>query len=136
REDQETCRREFGVELTGYVDDTRPYLERAACFIVPLRVGGGTRLKILNAWAMGKAIVSTSIGCEGLAAVDGQNILIRDTAEGFAEAIDSVLSDEGVRRRLGAAGRRTVEQTYSWDIIGREMGGLYERVSAEQRATA
>ncbi|HEX4561873.1 MAG TPA: glycosyltransferase [Gemmatimonadales bacterium] len=127
--DRETCRRDFGVELTGYVDDTRPYLERAACFIVPLRVGGGTRLKILNAWAMGKAIVSTSIGCEGLDAVDGENMLIRDTAEGFAEAIDRVTSDEAFRRHLGAEGRRTAERVYSWDIIGRDMAKLYEGVA-------
>lgn len=132
-EDQERCRREYGVELTGYVDDTRPYLERAACFIVPLRVGGGTRLKILNAWAMGKAIVSTSIGCEGLDAVDGENILIRDTAAGFAEAIDRVLADADLRRRLGAAGRRTVERTYSWEIIGRAMVGRYEAIPTGQR---
>ena len=135
-EDQETCRRDFGVELTGYVDDTRPYLERAACFIVPLRVGGGTRLKILNAWAMGKAIVSTSIGCEGLDAVDGENILIRDTAQGFAEAIDRVISDEAFRRRLGAEGRRTAERTYSWEIIGRDMEGLYHGVAKRLRSPA
>lgn len=135
-EDQETCRRDFGVELTGYVDDTRPYLERAACFIVPLRVGGGTRLKILNAWAMGKAIVSTSIGCEGLDAVDGENILIRDTAQGFAEAIDRVLADEAFRRRLGAQGRATAERIYSWDIIGRDMEGLYRGVAKRLHSPA
>lgn len=135
-EDRETCGRDFGVELTGYVDDTRPYLERAGCFIVPLRVGGGTRLKILNAWAMGKAIVSTSIGCEGLDAVDGENILIRDGAREFAEAIDRVLTDPDLRRRLGAAGRRTAERVYGWDIIGREMAGLYEGVATGRRATA
>ena len=71
-------RERFGVELTGYVDDVRSRMREAACHIVPLRTGGGTRLKILNAWAMGKPVVSTSIGCEGLAAVEAGNILIRD----------------------------------------------------------
>src|SRR5262245_27477951 len=66
------------VLLTGYVEDVRPYVGSADCFVVPLRVGGGTRLKILDAWAMGKAVVSTSVGCEGLEARDGENILIRD----------------------------------------------------------
>src|SRR5439155_14376938 len=61
-------RARYGVELTGYVEDVRPYVRAAACYVVPLRVGGGTRLKILDAWAMGKAVVSTSIGCEGLVA--------------------------------------------------------------------
>ncbi len=106
------------VELTGYVDDVRPYVQEGACFVVPLRVGGGTRLKILDAWAMGKAVVSTSVGCEGLAAIDGVNILIRDDPAEFAEAIVQVLKDRGLRERLGRAARRTVEERYSWDVIG------------------
>ncbi len=93
--------RSYGMRLTGYVDDIRPYVRKAACYVVPLRVGGGTRLKILDAWAMGKAVVSTSIGCEGLEAVDGENILIRDTPGEFAAAIRQVLSDEALRRRIG-----------------------------------
>jgi glycosyltransferase involved in cell wall biosynthesis len=107
-----------GVKLTGYVQDVRPFVLDAACFIVPLRVGGGTRLKILDAWAMGKAIVSTSVGCEGLEAVDGVNILIRDTAEAFADAVMRVLTDADLRGRLGRAGRETVERLYSWEVIG------------------
>lgn len=106
------------VELTGYVDDVRPYVQEGACFVVPLRVGGGTRLKILDAWAMGKAVVSTSQGCEGLAAVDGVNILIRDEPAEFAEAVVQVLKDRALRERLGRAARRTVEDRYSWDVIG------------------
>src|SRR5213082_4323309 len=85
----------------------------AACYVVPLRVGGGTRLKILDAWAMGKAVVSTSVGCEGLAAEDGRNILIRDDPDGFAQAVCAVLRDAALRQRLGAGGRRTVELQYS-----------------------
>src|SRR5690606_19894173 len=91
------------LNLTGYVEDERPAMRNAACFIVPLRVGGGTRLKILNAWAMGKAVVSTSIGCEGLEARDGENILIADTPEAFAAAIDRILRDDVLRKRIGAA---------------------------------
>jgi glycosyltransferase involved in cell wall biosynthesis len=74
---------------------------------------------------MGKAIVSTTIGCEGLAAVDGENILIRDEPRAFAEAVVQVLCDPGLRKRLGAAGRRTVEQHYSWDAIGARMNAEY-----------
>jgi glycosyltransferase involved in cell wall biosynthesis len=106
------------IELTGYVEDVRPFVQEGACFVVPLRVGGGTRLKILDAWAMGKAIVSTSVGCEGLAAVDGVNILIRDDPAEFAEAVVQVLKDRALRERLGHAARRTVEERYSWDVIG------------------
>jgi glycosyltransferase involved in cell wall biosynthesis len=114
----------FGVDVTGYVDDVRPQMRDAACHIVPLRAGGGTRLKILNSWAMGKPVVSTTIGCEGLEAVDGGNILIRDDPREFARAVLAVLQDEAMARRLGEAGRATAETHYSWDVIGR---GLIER---------
>jgi glycosyltransferase involved in cell wall biosynthesis len=114
----------FGIDVSGYVDDVRPLMREAACHIVPLRAGGGTRLKILNSWAMAKPVVSTSIGCEGLDAVDGRNILIRDDPKDFAAAMLAVLEDEALARQLGEAGRATAEQQYSWDVIGR---GLIER---------
>lgn len=117
---QESFRRR-GVTMTGYVEDIRPYVQRAACYVVPLRVGGGTRLKILDAWAMGKAVVSTSVGCEGLDARDGENILIRDDARSFAEAVGMVLRDAELRRRLAAGARATAEEVYDWDVIGARM---------------
>ncbi len=117
------------VRLTGYVDDVRPYVHSAKCFIVPLRVGGGTRLKILDAWAMGAAVVSTSIGCEGLVAVDGENILIADTAEGLAVAIARVLRDDALRSALGANARRTATERYSWEVLGLAMHELYAGVA-------
>lgn len=132
-EDIRRYKSEYNVELSGYVPDIRPHVHAAGCFIVPLRVGGGSRLKILDAWAMGKAVVSTSVGCEGLAAKDGENILIRDTAEGFGDAVKHVLSNSDVRRRLGASGRRTAEAFYGWEAIGRRMIPLYEGVLAESR---
>jgi len=118
-----------GVRLTGYVDDVRPYLAAAACFIAPLRVGGGTRLKLLDAWAMGKAIVSTSIGAEGLDARHNVDILLADTEAAFAEAIASVLGDAGLRDRLGRAGRRTAEERFSWSVIARQVRDLYLSVA-------
>ncbi len=115
----------YAVELTGYVADVRPYVRDAACYVVPLRVGGGTRLKILDAWAMGKAVVSTSVGCEGLAAEDGRNILIRDDPASFAQAVCAVLRDAPLRLRLGVEGRRTVERRYSWERIGESLLSVY-----------
>lgn len=115
----------WGIELTGYVHDIRPHVAAATCFIVPLRVGGGTRLKILAAWAMGKAVVSTAAGCEGLKAVDGQNIVIRDDPAAFADAIVRICTDTELRRHLEVNGRATVEQYYSWSIIGRHMTQVY-----------
>ena len=114
----------FGIDVSGYVDDVRPLMREAACHIVPLRAGGGTRLKILNSWAMGKPVVSTTIGCEGLEAVDGRNILIRDDPKAFAKALVAVLEDGALAERLGQAGRATAERHYSWEVIGR---GLIER---------
>jgi glycosyltransferase involved in cell wall biosynthesis len=111
--------------LLGYVPDIRPHFAAAQCSVVPLRVGGGTRLKILDAWSMGKAVVSTSIGCEGLETVDGRNILIRDDAKGFADAVVQILSDAELRKRLGHEGRSTVENHYAWQIIGSRLSSLY-----------
>jgi glycosyltransferase involved in cell wall biosynthesis len=115
-----------GVACHGYVSDVRPHFAEAECSVVPLRVGGGTRLKILDAWAMGKAIVSTSIGCEGLYAIDGENILIRDDPAGFAAAVSDVLNDADLRRRLGVNGRKTAEEIYSWRVVGRNLNAIYK----------
>jgi polysaccharide biosynthesis protein PslH len=114
-----------GVRLTGHVADIRGYVRDAACYVVPLRVGGGTRLKILDAWAMGKAVVSTSVGCEGLEAEDGRNILIRDTPAAFAAAVGMVLHDPEARAALERNARHTAETKYSWDVIGETMRKVY-----------
>jgi glycosyltransferase involved in cell wall biosynthesis len=124
----------YGVELTGYVHDVRPFLHDAACHIVPLRAGGGTRVKILNSWAMGKAVVSTSIGCEGLEAIDGQNILIRDNPAEFAGAIRAVLENRDLRQRLGQRGRETAKRLYSWEVIGRNLIDTYLRLADGRRS--
>lgn len=123
-------RQHHGIEMTGYVDDIRPYVHRAACYIVPLRVGGGSRLKILDAWAMGKAVVSTPQGCEGLEASEGHNILIRDSAGSFAQAVNRVLTDPELRRRLGQNARKTATEVYSWEVIGEEMNSAYAELVA------
>lgn len=126
---QREYRARYDVELTGYTDDVRPLMREAACHIVPLRAGGGTRLKILNSWAMGKAVVSTSIGCEGLDAADGVNLLIRDDPKDFADAILAVLGDDQLRRRLGEAGRGTAQRLYGWDVVGEGMIDTYLSVA-------
>jgi glycosyltransferase involved in cell wall biosynthesis len=135
----DAVRQEFasrhGVHLTGYVDDIRPLVQRAACYVAPLRSGGGTRLKILDAWAMGKAVVSTSVGCEGLEARDGENILIRDTPESFASAVESVLVDQRLRRALGKAARETAVATYDWEGIGVSMLAQYRAVLGRSVST-
>jgi polysaccharide biosynthesis protein PslH len=115
-----------GVTCNGQVPDIRPHFSQAAVSIVPIRVGGGTRLKILDAWAMGKAVVSTSVGCEGLKTVDGRNILVRDDPTEFAAAVVQVLVDPSLRERLGHEARKTAEEHYSWHGVGQKLVNLYK----------
>ncbi len=115
-----------GVTALGALPDIRPALSEACCCVVPIRIGGGTRLKILDAWAMGKAVVSTSIGCEGLEATDGENILIRDTPDAIAEAVLQVLRDAPLRARLERNGRRQAVEGYSWGLVGRRIRSAYD----------
>lgn len=113
------------VTAHDYVPDVRPHLAQADCSVVPIRFGGGTRIKILDAWAMGRAVVSTSVGCEGLRAVNGENILVCDTPTAFADGVTEVLTNADLRLRLGEGGRRTVEELYSWDRVGLGIRELY-----------
>ena len=89
------------VELTGFVPDLRPHLAEAAAVVVPLRLGGGTRLKIVEAMAMGKAIVSTTLGAEGIEAVPGRDLLIEDQPAAFANAVNRLLAEPGLAARIG-----------------------------------
>jgi sugar transferase (PEP-CTERM/EpsH1 system associated) len=117
------------IEVQGFVDDVRPYLARAAAYVVPIRAGGGTRLKILDAFACGKAVISTSIGCEGLEVTPGTNILIGDSPAEFAKQVIRVCTDSGLRKSLGEEGRKLVEQKYSWVTIGDSLNRIYERLA-------
>jgi glycosyltransferase involved in cell wall biosynthesis len=103
------------IEFVGEVPDVRPYLAEADVVVVPLRIGGGSRIKILEALAMGKAVVSTSIGAEGLAVSDGIHLLLVDTPVDFASRTVELLTSAQKRRRLGENGRGLVVERYSWD---------------------
>jgi len=118
----------LGVEMLGYVEDIRPVVGTARCAIVPLRVGGGTRLKILDAWAMGKAVVSTPLGAEGLQCRHGENILLAESPEAFADAIRRVLDDPNLRARLEHGARATAVGRYDWEQLGQRMHASYEKV--------
>jgi len=105
------------VHVLGRVEDVRPHMDDAAVCIVPLRIGGGTRLKIFEAMAMGLAVVSTSIGAEGLPVTHGENVLLADAPEGFADAVVGCLRDSGLRSRMGAAARGFVEAECGWGAV-------------------
>jgi glycosyltransferase involved in cell wall biosynthesis len=109
-----------GVSVTGTADDIRPYVAEAAVYVVPLRIGGGTRLKIFEALAMGKAVVSTRVGAEGLPLVPGVHFLQADDPAEFAHAVVTLFRDPARRRALGVAGRQLVAERFSWSQVARE----------------
>jgi len=106
-----------GVEVSGAVEDIRPYVRRGSVYVVPLRVGSGTRLKIFEAMAMGKAVISTSVGAEGLPVRSEQDILIADTPDAFAGAVVRLLADRNLRSEIGRAARELVVQKHSWASV-------------------
>jgi glycosyltransferase involved in cell wall biosynthesis len=116
------------VELTGFVSDLRPHLAAAAAVVVPLRLGGGTRFKIVEAMSMGKAVVSTTIGAEGIEVIPGRDILIEDEPAAFAEAVNRLLTDPSLAARIGQSGRRLAMERYSWSGAARALEGFYRQI--------
>ena len=114
------------VILTGYVDDVRPYIREAAVYVVPLKVGGGTRLKILEAMSMSKAIVSTSLGSEGIEVEHGRELVIADDPASFSRAVIDLLRDGEQRRRLGLAARSLAQSKHDWRLITPMLESVYE----------
>jgi glycosyltransferase involved in cell wall biosynthesis len=121
-----------GVRVTGTVDDVRPHLAEACVYVVPLRVGGGPRLTFFAARAMGTALVSTGGGAEGLPLMPGAHFLQADDPAAFARAVLGLLRDPARRAALGTAGRRLVEERYSWSQVAREFEARCE--AARRRA--
>ncbi len=124
------------VELTGFVPDLRPHLAEAAAVVVPLRLGGGTRLKIVEAMAMGKAIVSTTLGAEGIDALPGRDLLIEDQPEAFAEAVNRLLADPDLAARIGQSARQLAAERYAWSGAARALEDFYRKISGPQLVKA
>jgi polysaccharide biosynthesis protein PslH len=123
-------------EVTGYVEDPRPYLEQTAAFVVPLLAGGGMRVKIVDAWLWGLPVVSTAIGAEGIETRPGENIVIADNPEAFAQATVRLLRHPEERERLAGAGRRWAEERYNWRTAYAAWGAVYEGWMADGRLRA
>jgi glycosyltransferase involved in cell wall biosynthesis len=113
------------ITLIPDPEDIRPWIWKAAVFICPIIDGGGTRLKILDALAMGKAVVSTTIGAEGLDLKPGEHLLVADKPEDFGREVSRAVMDEKLRRALGASGRALVNGLYSWQVITRHLEAAY-----------
>ncbi|NDJ76337.1 MAG: glycosyltransferase [Chloroflexi bacterium] len=116
------------VQITGWVPDVNPFLHAAAVYVVPLRMGSGTRLKLLQAMAARKAVVSTRIGAQGLDVEDGVQLRLADNALDFAQAVITLLSDAGACRALGQAGADYVRQHYDWDVIVPRLLRVYDQI--------
>jgi polysaccharide biosynthesis protein PslH len=126
------------IELTGRVEDVRPYIDSASAYIVPIRVGGGTRLKIYEAMAMAKPVISTTIGAEGLAVRNGEDLLIADAPPAFAKAVVAVLEERAFAERLGQMARRVVCEQFGWnraaEVFAQICARTYRRPMAARAA--
>ncbi len=126
----ELAKRDASITVTGRVDDVRPYMERAAAYVVPLRIGGGTRLKIYEAMSMEKAIVSTTIGAEGLPLNHGDELLLADTAESFAAAVVDVLRNPARAKLLGDRAAKTVRENFGWEKVAERFSNICDETAA------
>lgn len=113
------------IIITGYVDDVRPYISRASVYIVPLRMGSGTRLKVLEALSMGKPVVTTNIGCEGIDLNHNETAIIADDPNFFAESVIKLLQNSSLSKRLITNGFELVTKQYDWNVIGEKLDKVY-----------
>lgn len=124
----ELAQRDNGIAVTGRVDDVRPYIEEATAFIVPIRIGGGTRLKIYEAMAMEKPVISTTVGAEGLPLRDGVELLLADDPKAFADAVVKVLNDSQLANRLGKSSAELVRENFGWQRVSAQMADICKTV--------
>jgi polysaccharide biosynthesis protein PslH len=123
-----------GIDFVGEVKEVGSYVGRAAVIVVPLRIGGGSRIKILEALAAGKAVISTTIGAEGLDVIAGEHLLIADSPEEFAAGVEDLLASTRLRQLLGDNGRKLVTERYGWDQIANRLEKVWYDVSGHQTA--
>jgi glycosyltransferase involved in cell wall biosynthesis len=125
-----------GVTFAGYLPEVAPAIRASWAVVVPLRQGGGTRLKILEAMALGTPVIATRKGAEGLAVQHGENILLADEPDELAQAVVTLLNDPALRARLSLAGRALVERNYDWTIMAGRLDDLLEEVAGKRQEKA
>ena len=118
------------VHVTGFVEDVRPYFREATAYICPIRVGGGTRLKILDALAMGMPLIGTTFACSGISVQDEKHVLLADTSGAFVSQVLRILAEPALRASLAAQGRELVCQAYSWRVVGRSLLLAYREAAS------
>jgi glycosyltransferase involved in cell wall biosynthesis len=116
------------IHVTGYVPDLIPYFEQAAVMVVPVRAGGGMRVRILEAFAQAMPTVTTTVGLEGIDACPGEEILVADTPSDFASAVVQLLQDESLQTHLATKGRRMAEELYDWRVVLQKMDKIYNQI--------
>ena len=119
-----------GVTITGLVPDVRPYYSGCTIFIAPIRLGSGSRLKIVEAMAMGCPVVSTTIGCEGIPVIDREHILLGDDASAFAAQTIELAKNALLRHRIGDQGQRLITQHFSWSSLAEKYNQVYQQLAA------
>ncbi len=122
------------IHVTGFVEDVVPYYKQAAISVVPIRAGGGTRLKILEAMALGRPVVSTTVGCEGIDAIHGQHLLISDDPQNFAENVIRLLSNPALYQQIVGAARQLAIEKYDWDAVAQKSLEIYEDMKSHHKA--
>lgn len=124
----ELAKKDSSIKVTGRVDDVRPYMREAAVFVVPIRIGGGTRLKIFEAMAMGLPVVSTTIGAEGLRVTDGNEIVLRDSPDRFSRSVISLLQDRHIASKTAETACRVVRDKFGWSSIAKQFEDIVVEV--------
>ena len=122
------------ITISGYVPDLLPYLEQAAVLVVPVLAGGGMRVRILEAFSRRLAVVTTTIGLEGIDAKKGEQVLVGDTPIQFAEAVNSLLADAALRKKIAFGGRLLVEEKYDWQVVFSALNKVYQQTLARSAA--
>lgn len=122
------------VQVTGWVPDVNPFLHGASVYVVPMRMGSGTRLKLLQAMAAGRAVVSTTTGAQGLTVTDGAELRLADTADDFAGAVILLLTDPAQRQKIGETGRLYVKNSFDWSVIAPRLLRVYDEMTGRSAA--
>ncbi len=130
----ESSKKDSSILVTGRVEDVRPFMERGSVYIVPIRIGGGTRLKVYEAMAMELPIVSTTVGAEGLPVKDGEEIFLRDNPQEFAATVVKLLKDKSLAREIGQQAAHTVREKFGWQTVADDFAKLCEK-AIESRKT-
>jgi glycosyltransferase involved in cell wall biosynthesis len=116
------------LKVTGFVDDVRQWIQRADLMVVPIRIGGGTRIKILEGMAQGIPVISTRVGAEGIQAAHKESIFFADTSQEMIEGIIKLLKDPDLRKKIADGGRKLVEKKYDWNVSGQKLLAAYSSI--------